>query len=241
LLQEEKTFGKLKMSFCLFFVFNFMEIIWHGQSFFEIRTKDSAKEEIKIVIDPFDEKLGLKVPKSEAHLLLITHHHEDHANVGAVGGQPFLIDGPGEYGVKGVFVKGVLSFHDNVSGKERGLNTIYKIEAEGIKICHTGDLGQKELTESQLEEIGEVDLLMIPVGGVYTIEAKAAAEIVSQIEPRLVIPMHYKLPKLKIGLEEVSKFLKVMGVEGITPEKKLRINLKDLPREETKIVVLEAA
>jgi len=216
-----------------------MQITWHGQSFFEIKVKrNKENSEVKIAIDPFDEKIGLKVPKVEADILLITHQHYDHNNKKAILGNPFLIEEPGEYEVKGIFVKGISSFHDNSQGKERGLNTIYKIEVEEMKICHLGDLGQKELAEQQVEEIGEVDILMVPVGGVYTIGSKEAANIVSQIEPKIVVPMHYKIPKLKLDLQGKEKFLKVMGAEGVEPQKKLKINLKDLLREETEIVAL---
>jgi len=218
-----------------------MQITWHGQSFFEIEIKDSinnSKEKIIICIDPFDESLGLKVPKVEAQICLITHSHSDHSNVKAIKGEPFLVEEPGEYEVKGVFIKGIPSFHDASGGKERGSNIIYKIEAENIKLCHLGDLGQKELNEEQLEEIGEVDILMIPVGGVYTIDAKEAAAIISQIEPRLVIPMHYKVPKLKLDIDGIEKFLKVMGAEKKEPQKKLKITPKDLPKEESEIVLL---
>ncbi|MDI6883110.1 MAG: MBL fold metallo-hydrolase [Patescibacteria group bacterium] len=216
-----------------------MTIIWYGQSFFEIKTRDNLKEEVKITIDPFDESLGLKVPKVRADILLITHSHYDHSNKKAILGEPFLIEEPGEYEVKGVFVKGIPSFHDNLEGKERGTNVIYKIEAEEMKICHLGDLGQKELKEEQIEEIGQIDILMIPVGGTYTIGSKEAAAVISQIEPKIVIPMHYKIPKLKLNIEGPEKFLKIMGVEKIESQKKLKISLRDLPKEETEIVLLE--
>jgi L-ascorbate metabolism protein UlaG (beta-lactamase superfamily) len=218
-----------------------MVINWYGQSFFKIESKNNfnnLKEQISLCIDPFDESLGLKVPKIEAQICLVTHQHRDHSNIKAVKGDVFLIKEPGEYEVRGIFIKGIPSFHDNSSGKERGENIIYKIEAEGIKICHLGDLGQKELNDQQLEEIGEVDILMVPVGGNYTVGPKEASEIIAQIEPRLIIPMHYKLPKLKLDIEGVEKFLKVMGDEKKEPQKKLKVSQKDLPKEESEIVVL---
>lgn len=215
-----------------------MTIIWHGQSFFEIQTRDREGNEIKIAIDPFDETLGLRVPKIGADILLISHGHHDHSNKKAITGTPFVVEGPGEYELKGIFIKGIPAFHDNSEGKNRGTVTIYKMEVEDVKICHLSDLGQKELNENQLEEIGGVDILMIPVGGTYTIGPKEAATLVSQIEPKTVIPMHYKLPKLKLNLEGIEKFLKVMGAEDRQPQKKLKTSLKDLPKEETEIVVL---
>ena len=216
-----------------------MNIAWKGQSFFEIAIKNSEGEEVRVVIDPFGDKVGLKVPKVQADVLLITHDHSDHNNTKIIEGKPFLIDSPGEYEVKEVFVKGISAYHDTTEGKDRGEVVIYKLEVEGLKLCHLSDLGQKELTMEQLDEIGTVDILMIPVGGTYTINAKQASEIVAQIEPRIVIPMHYKLPKLKVDLDDVDKFLKIMGQEKPVPEKKLKITPRLLPAEETKIIILE--
>ena len=216
-----------------------MQIIWYGQSFFQILTQKSKDNVVKIVIDPFDEKIGLKPPSLEADILLITHNHSDHNNAKAIKGSPFLISGPGEYEKGGVCIQGIPAFHDNAVGKERGETTIYTLESEGIKICHLGDLGQKELTDEQLEKIGDVDILMIPVGGVYTISAKEATKTISQIEPKIVIPMHYQIPKLKVKLEGLDKFLKVMGVKSPEILKKFSIGQKNLPTEGMKIIVLK--
>ncbi|MDD5750699.1 MAG: MBL fold metallo-hydrolase [Candidatus Pacebacteria bacterium] len=218
-----------------------MTITWYGQSCFEITAKNKENSDTTIVIDPFSEETGLKMPKLAADVLLVSHGHFDHNNVKAVGGEPFLIDACGEYEVKDAFVKGLSAFHDDKAGKERGGVIIYKIEIEDIKICHLSDLGQKELTGEQMEQIGDVDILMVPVGGKYTIDAKDASEIISQIEPRVVLPMHYALPgsKSKDDLDGVDRFLKVMGEEGVVPEKKLKITAKNLPVDETKIVILE--
>jgi len=215
-----------------------MEIIWHGHSFFEIKSKED-KNQVKIAIDPFSEEIGLKVPKLEADILLISHDHYDHNNKDAISGNYFLIDNPGEYEIKGVFVKAIKSFHDKKEGKERGENLIFKIETEGLGICHMGDFGQKQLNEKQIEEIGEVDVLMVPVGGIYTISSKEAIKILEQLEPKITIPMHYSLPKLKIKLEPVDKFLKSLGIKSLTPQKKLSIKKENLSPEEAKIVLLE--
>ena len=196
-------------------------------------------EQIKIAIDPFSEEAGLKLPKIEPEILLVTHDHYDHNNTKAIGGSFFLINDPGEYEIKDVFIQGINSYHDEKEGKERGQNTIYTIEAEEMRLCHLGDFGQKELTPEQLEKIGDIDILMVPVGGAFTIDAKGAAKIISQIEPRLAIPMHYHLPGLKIKLDSLEVFLKEMGRKSATPEPKLLIKKKDLIAEETKIVVLQ--
>ena len=205
-----------------------MFITWRGQSFFDIEIKNNQGEKITIVVDPFDEQAGLKVPRIEAQIFIATSGRNKNAK--AIEGNPFLIDEPGEYELKGVFIKGIF---------EKQGDVIYKIEAEGIKICHLGALTQKELDENQVEEIGQVDILIIPVGGVPTINAKEAANIISQIEPKMIIPMYYKIPNLKIDLEGNEKFLKIMGKEDIVPQKKLKIAAKDLSKQESEIVVLE--
>jgi len=211
-----------------------MEIIWHGHSFFEIQSKKA-----KIAIDPFDEKIGILPKKVKADILLISHDHYDHNNKKIILGDYFLIDGPGEYEVKGVFIEGIDSFHDDKGGKERGKNTIYKIEIEGFKICHFGDFGQKELSENQKEKLEDLDVLMIPVGGVYTISAKEAVKIVQELEPKLVIPMHYFLPKLKIKIDSVESFLKLMGIKKLKPVEKLVLKKGEKLEGETKVLVLE--
>lgn len=216
-----------------------MQIIWKGQSFFQIISSRGKNSIVNLAIDPFDETSGLRVPSLEADILLVSHQHPDHNNLKAIKGNPFLISGPGEYEKKEVYIQGIDSWHDNSQGKERGKNTIYTIEAEDLRLCHLGDLGQKELTPEQLEKIGEVDILMIPVGGNYTIDGKEALKIMSQIEPKITIPMHYLIPKLKIKLAGVEKFLKMLGVKKIEPLPKLAIKKKDLSEEEAKIIVLK--
>jgi len=215
-----------------------MTIFWHGQSCFQIISSQGKNNHVNIVIDPYSEDIGLKVPKLEADILLITHGHHDHNNIKAIAGTPFLINGPGEYEIKEVFIQGIPAFHDSSSGKERGVNTIYTIEAEELRLCHLGDLGQKELTPEQIDKIGQVDILMIPTGGVYTISAKEAVKIMSQIEPNIIIPMHYQLPRLKLKLDGLDKFLKTMGIKKLDSLPKLSIKKKDVLPEEAKIIVL---
>ncbi len=216
-----------------------MYIVWYGQSLFEITANPAKNSQVKIVIDPFTENFGLRVPKLEADILLISHQHEDHNNLKAVSGNYFLIEGPGEYEIKNAVIQGIPSFHDNSQGKERGENTIYCLEVEDLKLCHLGDFGQKELTDDQLEKIGEVDILIIPIGGNFTISAKEAAKIMSQIEPKITIPMHYALQKLKVKLDPLDKFLKTFGLKSLAPVNKLSIKKKDISSEEAKIIVLK--
>lgn len=218
-----------------------MHIIWKGQSCFQLLLSQQKGEQVKVVIDPYSEEIGFKLPKLEADILLVTHDHYDHNNIKAVEGapqEPFLINSPGEYEIKDVFIQGIPSFHDEKNGKERGQNTIYTIEAEELRMCHLGDLGQHELTPEQIEKIGNIDILMVPVGGGYTLDAKGATRVIAQIEPRIAIPMHYHIPKLKMKLDELDKFLKEMGQKSTEPQPKLLIKKKDLVAEETKVQVL---
>ena len=216
------------------------KIYWAGQSCFQIEVSNSRDHSADIVIDPYDEATGLKLPNLSADILLVTHNHHDHNNIKGVKGTPFVIQGPGEYEVKEVFIQGIPSFHDDKDGKEKGRNTIYLIEAEDMRFCHLGDLGQKQLTDEQLEKIDSVDVLMIPVGGEYTIDSSLAQKIISQIEPKIVIPMHYALPKIKMDIDDVSKFLKTMGKPSITPQDKLIVKESTMPKEGAmEIVVLQ--
>lgn len=207
-----------------------MNITWYGQSCFRIENKD-----VRIVIDPFSKEIGLKTPRLNENIVLVTHDHDDHNNAKDLAPETFLINGPGEYEKSGVQVVGLLSYHDNSEGSERGLNTIYVIKVEDIKLCHLGDLGQHELTDEQIEIIGGVDILMIPVGGVYTIDGKEASAIVKQIEPKIIIPMHYKVPGLTIKLDGPEEFLKEVGIKPEEAEV-LKITAKTLPQEEIKLV-----
>jgi len=216
------------------------KISWAGQSCFQISVSNSKDHSADIVIDPFDESIGLKVPNFSADILLISHDHADHNNAKGIKGEPFIISGPGEYEVKEVFIKGIPSFHDDKEGKEKGKNTIYLIEAEDIKFCHMGDFGQKQLTDEQLEKIDGVDVLMIPVGGEYTINSAEAQKIISQIEPKIVIPMHYAIPKLNVKLDEVAKFLKNMGKDSTVPQDKFTVKSSALPKDGAmEIIVLQ--
>lgn len=194
-----------------------MEIIWAGQACFRLRGKSAV-----VVTDPFDPKmLGFSLPKLAADIVTVSHEHGDHNKADAVdkmgeGQGVKVLCGPGEYEVKGVTLRGVASWHDSAQGSQRGANTIFVADLDNVRIAHLGDLGQQKLTEDQLAEIGNVDILLIPVGGFYTIDARNAAEIVAQIEPKIVIPMHYKIPEmgeeLAGKLAPVDDFVKALGL-----------------------------
>ncbi len=212
-----------------------MIITWQGHSCFRIQNKVSA-DGVTLVTDPFDKKIGLKPPVFEADVVTVSHDHYDHNNVESLKGKPYVINSAGEYDIKGIAVQGVDSYHDEKEGKDRGSNIIYKITVDDVTVTHLGDLG-KELDDKQLEALVGTDILLVPVGGKYTLDAKKAVEVINQIEPRIVIPMHYSLPGLTIELDSVEKFIKEIGM---TPrnEEKLKVSRKDLPVEEMELVVL---
>jgi len=212
-----------------------MVITWYGQSCFKIQSGNTV-----LFTDPFDKSVGLTPPRGQADIVTISHHHYDHDNAEALNSsKPFIIDGPGEYEIKGVNIAGLKTFHDDNQGKERGDSTAYVIEIEGIKICHLGDIGQTKLSNEQLEIIDGVDILMIPVGGIYTVNGEDAVDLINQIEPKIVIPMHYKIPGLSIKLDGVEEFLKEMGISKKEVVDKLTIKKKELPEEETQVVVMK--
>jgi L-ascorbate metabolism protein UlaG (beta-lactamase superfamily) len=212
-----------------------MIITWQGHSCFKLQDKVGA-DGVTVVTDPFNKETGLKVPNFEADIVTVSHDHKDHNNIDALRGKPFVVSCAGEYDFKGVLIEGIDSFHDDKKGAERGGNIMYRIEIDDISVAHLGDLGDI-LDNSQIEKLIGTDILLIPVGGKYTIDAKKAVEVISQIEPRIVIPMHYKTEGLKYDLDSIDKFIKEIG---LTPsyEEKLKISKKDLPQEDMELVIL---
>jgi len=214
-----------------------MDIFYLGHSSFKLKGKNAS-----VIIDPFDsKKVGLKYSSNEADIVSVSHEHKDHNAVGVVKGEPKVISGPGEYEIKGISILGFSSFHDSKNGEERGKNTIYVFEIDGIKICHLGDLGHK-LSDSLIESLGDIDVLMIPVGGIYTIGPTEAVEIVKDIEPSFILPMHYYVDGIEKGtfgkLEPVETFLKEVN---LTVEKmpKLAVKKEEVNLEVQKVILLE--
>lgn len=209
-----------------------MEITWYGHACFRLRGREGT-----VVTDPFDNSVGYSLPRITADIVTISHDHPGHHKAGAVKGDPYVITGPGEYEVRGIFVFGISTFHDKRKGRERGANVAYLIEMERLSVCHLGDLGHVP-TQSQAEDLGAVDVLLIPVGGASTLSAAAAAEVINLIEPRLVVPMHYRTPGTQMKLDPVNKFLTEMGVKSIAAEDSLKLTAGALP-DETRVVLLE--
>jgi len=214
-----------------------MEISWYGQSCFKVEGEKAV-----LVFDPYSEGIGFKIPNLSADVVLVTHNHPDHNNAEAIAGRtqkkPYLISGPGEYEINDVYIFGISSFHDKSQGKERGLNTIYVANIDGIKICHLGDLGT-ELSSEDLEKIGDVDILFVPVGGVYTISAEEALSVINQIEPKVVIPMHYKIAGLKIELDDLTGFAGQVNISDADGKEVFKVSKSQLPVEEREIVILK--
>jgi L-ascorbate metabolism protein UlaG (beta-lactamase superfamily) len=209
-----------------------MEIAWYGHACFKLSDRG-----IVIVTDPYQDDIGYERPRIRADVVTISHDHPGHnSRVGFRAGPKFL-DGPGEYEVKGVFITGIATYHDGRMGAVRGRNIVFLFDFDGLTVCHLGDLGHVP-TQSQVEALREVDLLLVPVGGLHTIDAAGAAEVISLIEPRLVVPMHYKTPAEKARLHDLTKFLKEMGMSAMPLQPELKVTKASLP-EETEVALLD--
>jgi L-ascorbate metabolism protein UlaG (beta-lactamase superfamily) len=200
-----------------------MEITWLGYSCFRLKGKNTS-----IITDPCPPEIGYSLDKAEANVVTVSHNHANHSYLQGVSGQPRNIVAPGEYEVGGVLIIGLSAYHDADNGKTLGKNTVYAIEIDDVTICHLGDLGHP-LSPSQIEELGNVDVLLVPVGGVNTISASQAAALVRSIEPKIVIPMHYKTLTLTKEMDNVDKFLKEMGLTQLIPQPKLAVTKSTLP------------
>jgi L-ascorbate metabolism protein UlaG (beta-lactamase superfamily) len=214
-----------------------MDIIYLGHSSFKISGKRAS-----VVTDPYDPGMtGLKAPSVEAQIVTVSHNHLDHNFVSWVSGVKKVIDGPGEYEIEGISILGFPTFHDDKNGAERGKNIVFVFEVDGFRIAHLGDLGHT-LSEDQINAIGDIDILLVPTGGKYTINSEKAVEVVQSIEPLIIIPMHYSVPGLKEdSFSELEKSDKFVTAIGYPSESLPKLSLKDrsLLPEEPKVYILE--
>lgn len=202
-----------------------MNIRWLGHSSFLITT-DAG---VRILTDPFDESVGYPVPHVEADVVTISHEHADHNNRSGVAGNPIIVDQPGEHDVCGVRITGHATWHDAEQGARRGRNTLFAYLIDGLHVLHLGDLGC-QLEESQLKRLGAVDVLMVPVGGLYTIDAQAAWDLCRRLQPRVILPMHYKLPCVRYDIAPVEEFLALAGAQNARRVESLSVNPLNLSR-----------
>jgi L-ascorbate metabolism protein UlaG (beta-lactamase superfamily) len=209
-----------------------MDIVWYGRACFRLSDRG-----VVIITDPPSDDLGYERPRIRADVVTISHEHPGHNNRVGFRGGPHFFDGPGEYEVKEVFITGIEMYHDARNGANRGRNTVFLFDFDGLTVCHLGDLGHVP-TQQQVEELNEADVLLVPVGGLHTIDASKATEVISLIEPRIVIPMHYKTPLEKAKLDPLDKFFKEMGLAPIPAQPEFKITKSSLP-EETEVVVLD--
>jgi len=212
--------------------FSYMEITWLGHSCFRLKGKQAT-----LITDPYSPQTGYSLGKQTANVVTVSHRHPGHSYIEGIGGNPRAVTGPGEYEISNLLIIGVATCHDNEKGSIRGKNTVYLIEIDEVSVCHLGDLGHV-LTDEQVEELGNIDVLLLPVGGVSTIAAATAAEVMRQLEPKIVIPMHYQTPALSRQLEPVDKFLKEIGAHDISPQAKLSVTKSNLPLS-MQVILLE--
>ncbi len=211
-----------------------MEITWFGHACFRLRGREAT-----LITDPFDRSLGLTLGRQSADIVTISHDSPHHAAAEAISGSPRVLRGPGEYEVKGVMVTGVATPGEREAGGRHARNTAYAITIDDVVICHLGDLG-KPLTPDQIEALKDPDVLLIPVGGHCTIGPAEVTEVISQLEPKLVVPMHYALPGLRVMLEPIDRFAREMGLEETRPQPRLSVTRSSVPEEAT-VVILEAS
>ena len=214
-----------------------MEITWHGHSCFRIIERGMAA----VVTDPYDDSIGYPALRLKADIVTVSHAAPGHNNLDAVKGVQKTITGPGEYEIGGVFITGIATSRGNDEKKKKGdesrRNTLYLFDFDGLTVCHLGDLDHVP-TQSQIEALGAVHVALVPVGGGGGLNAAQAAEVISLLEPSLVIPMHYRTPAASLKLDPVSKFLKEMGLSSAKEEASLKVTRSSLP-EETHVVLLD--
>jgi len=210
-----------------------MKIRWLGHASFLLQAEDGKR----IITDPFDTSVGYPVKENEADIVTVSHDHFDHNYISAIKGNPQVIRSAGEHNIAGVIIKGLSAFHDASKGSQRGKNIIFSIAIDGMNVVHLGDLGHT-LDEAELKEIGKVDILLIPVGGFFTINFADADEVVRQIKPRIAIPMHYKTSAISFPIDGVERFLDKKKNVRYTRCAEVDIIKEKLP-ESTEIWVME--
>jgi L-ascorbate metabolism protein UlaG (beta-lactamase superfamily) len=206
-----------------------MELSWYGLSCFRI----TERKQTTIVTDPYNGDLGLPLLKLKGDVVTVSHDAKGHNHTEAVSGKKHILNGPGEYEIGGVFITGITTLNEAKSNR----NVLYLFDYDGLTVAHLGDM-TKVPAQTQIEPLEQVHILLVPVGGGRSLNAAQAAELVSMLEPNIVIPMHYKLPGLTLDLEDVDRFLKEMGVTEPTKQETLKISLSNLP-EEPEIVLLQ--
>jgi len=209
-----------------------MEITWYGHSCFRLRGRGQS-----VVTDPYSPELGYTLPRVATTVVTVSHQHEHHNYVRALRGRPHVIAGPGEYEVGGIFVIGVNTSRFSKKAQEQVQNTAYLIEFENITICHLGSIANIP-SQEQVEQFNDIDILLVPVGGRQALSGTRAAEVVSLLEPKIVIPMQYKVADLNVPLETTRRFLAQMAVKRPKALELLKISKAQLP-DQTKVVLLE--
>lgn len=206
-----------------------MDILWHGYSCFTLKTRHGTA-----VIDPYHSEAGLTLPSLTADVVLISHHHPEHDNIQAVHGNPRILDWPGEYEVKGIAITAQALPYQN---EKLGEGVLFIIDVDNIKICFLSDMNGK-IGNDIIESIGDIDILMIPVGGQHTLSANQAHEIIEELEPRAVIPMHYSFEGTQGKLDGIESFLKIIGAATQEVKEKYTVNDRNGLQEEKMEVIL---
>lgn len=212
-----------------------MKVKWFGQAAF-LLVSDGG---LKIITDPYDPAIGYGDIAEAADIVTVSHEHRDHNYIAGLKGKPEVVRGAGLRKAKGIQFKGIATFHDKSQGGERGNNTVFCFSLDGVRVCHLGDLGHL-LSDGQIAEIGEIDLLLIPVGGRATIDAAEATEVIAKLKPLVVVPMHFKTEKSALRFAEVDDFLANKTNFRRLDSSEFEIKKKELPAA-TQIVVLKHA
>ena len=208
-----------------------MEITWLGHSCFRLRSGDLA-----VITDPFPDSIGLRMGEPRALAVTVSHQDDNHNNSEGVGGDPKVLSGPGEYEFSGIYVTGIMTPR-SAGDLQGGRNTAYLIEMENLRLCHLGD-ARSILSTRQVDELTPVDVLFLPSGGTCTVEVPQAIEMIQRLEPRVVIPMHYSVPGLRVDLKGLDVFLNEMALRDVQIQPRLNVSASNLPQE-MRVVVLE--